>query len=61
MVPYYTLVMSFVGVSATGIVGTVIGFVLLDQRDDQTLPALLVTPMSLGDDVRYCRRCSPSS
>jgi len=53
--------MSFVGVSATGIVGTVIGFVLLDQRDDQTLPALLVTPMSLGDDVRYCRRCSPSS
>jgi fluoroquinolone transport system permease protein len=38
---------------AAGLVGTVVGFLLLDQRDDQTLPALLVTPMSLGDYLVY--------
>jgi fluoroquinolone transport system permease protein len=34
-------------------IGTVVGFLLLDQRDDQTLAALLVTPLSLGDYLRY--------
>ncbi len=51
--PYYALITSFVGMMAAGLVGTVIGFLLLDQRDDQTLPALLVTPMSLGDYLAY--------
>ena len=51
--PYYPLVMSFVGPIATGIVGTVIGFLLLDQRDDRTLSALLVTPLTLNDYVAY--------
>jgi fluoroquinolone transport system permease protein len=53
LVPYYALITSFVGMMAAGLVGTVIGFLLLDQRDDQTLPALLVTPMSLGDYLVY--------
>ncbi len=53
LLPYYPLVMSFIGVVAAGIVGTVIGFLLLDQRDDQTLPALLVTPLSLNDYLAY--------
>ena len=53
LLPYYPLVMSFIGVIAAGIVGTVIGFLLLDQRDDQTLTALLVTPLSLNDYVAY--------
>jgi fluoroquinolone transport system permease protein len=53
LVPYYTLLMSFVGMMAAALVGTVIGFLLLDQRDDQTLPALLVTPMSLADYLGY--------
>jgi fluoroquinolone transport system permease protein len=53
LVPYYALITSFVGMMAAGMVGTVIGFLLLDQRDDQTLPALLVTPMSLGDYLLY--------
>ncbi len=53
LVPYYTLIMSFMGVVVAGLVGTVIGFLLLDQRDDQTLPALLVTPLSLGDYLAY--------
>ncbi len=53
LVPYYPLVMSFVGVIASALVGTVIGFLLLDQRDDQTLPALLVTPLSMTDYLAY--------
>ena len=53
LVPYYPLVMSFVGVITAGLVGTVVGFLLLDQRDDQTLPALLVTPLSLIDYLAY--------
>jgi fluoroquinolone transport system permease protein len=50
---YYPLVMSFVPLIAAGMMGTVVGFLLLDQRDDQTLTALLVTPLSLGDYLRY--------
>jgi fluoroquinolone transport system permease protein len=53
LLPYYPLVMSFVGPTVSGIVGTVVGFLLLDQRDDRTLPALLVTPLSLNDYVAY--------
>jgi len=33
--------------------GMVIGFLLLDQRDDQTLTALLVTPLSLNNYLLY--------
>jgi fluoroquinolone transport system permease protein len=53
LVPYYPLIMSFIGIAVPGMVGTVIGFLLLDQRDDDTLTALLVTPMSIGDYLRY--------
>jgi fluoroquinolone transport system permease protein len=47
LVPYYPLLMSFLPLVAAGMIGTVVGFLLLDQRDDQTLTALLVTPLSL--------------
>ena len=50
---YYPLVMSFLPLVVAGMIGTVIGFLLLDQRDDQTMTALLVTPLSLGDYLRY--------
>jgi fluoroquinolone transport system permease protein len=50
---YYPLLMSFLPLIAAGMIGTVIGFLLLDQRDDQTLTALLVTPLSLSDYLRY--------
>jgi fluoroquinolone transport system permease protein len=53
LVPYYPLLMSFLPMIAAGMVGTVVGFLLLDQRDDQTMTALLVTPLSLGDYLRY--------
>lgn len=50
---YYPLIMSFLPLAVAGMVGTVIGFLLLDQRDEQTLVALVVTPLSLGDYLRY--------
>ena len=53
LVPYYPLLMSFLPLVAAGMTGTVVGFLLLDQRDDQTLMALMVTPLSLGDYLRY--------
>jgi fluoroquinolone transport system permease protein len=53
LVLYYPLLMSFLPMVAAGMIGTVVGFLLLDQRDDQTMTALLVTPLSLGDYLRY--------
>jgi fluoroquinolone transport system permease protein len=51
--PYYALIVSFLPLAVAGMIGTVVGFLLLDQRDDGTLTALLVTPLSLGDYLRY--------
>jgi fluoroquinolone transport system permease protein len=53
LVAYYPLLMSFLPLVAAGMTGTVVGFLLLDQRDDQTLTALMVTPLSLGGYLRY--------
>jgi fluoroquinolone transport system permease protein len=53
LVAYYPLLMSFLPLIVAGMVGTVVGFLLLDERDDQTMMALLVTPLSLGDYLRY--------
>jgi fluoroquinolone transport system permease protein len=53
LVPYYPLLMSLLPLVMAGMTGTVAGFLLLDQRDDQTMTALLVTPLSLGDYLRY--------
>lgn len=51
--PYYPLLMSFVVVMTPTLAGTVIGFLLLDQRDDQTLTALQVTPLTLNGYFAY--------
>ncbi|MEX2285222.1 MAG: hypothetical protein WEE89_22235 [Gemmatimonadota bacterium] len=53
LVAYYPLLMSFLPLVAAGMTGTVVGFLLLDQRDDQTLMALMVTPLSLRDYLQY--------
>jgi fluoroquinolone transport system permease protein len=45
---YYPLIVSFVIVVITPmLMGTAIGFLLLDERDERTLTALLVTPLPL--------------
>ncbi len=51
--PYYALITSFVTLIAPQLSGVIIGFLLLDQRDDGTLTALQVTPLSLSGFLVY--------
>lgn len=51
--PYYPLVMGGYLMTAPGIVGMVIGFLLLDERDARTLSALRVTPLSMREYLAY--------
>lgn len=46
LAPYYPLLLSFVAGTLPTMVGAVIGFLLLDQKDDGTLTALQVTPLT---------------
>ena len=46
LLAYETLIASFLVMVTPMLFGTVIGFLLLDQKDDQTLTALEVTPLS---------------
>jgi len=50
---YTPLLMSFVLLMAPGMVGSLVGFLILDERDDGTLTALLVTPLSLSAYLLY--------
>jgi fluoroquinolone transport system permease protein len=51
--PYYPLIMAGYLMNAPGIVGMVIGFLLLDERDARTLTALRVTPVSIRRYLAY--------
>jgi len=51
--PYYALITSFVTLIGPQLSGVIIGFLLLDQRDDGTLTALQVTPLSLNGFLVY--------
>jgi fluoroquinolone transport system permease protein len=52
--PYYILLMSFGLIESSPVMfGVVIGFLLLDERDDQTIKALQVTPMTLNNYLSY--------
>ena len=51
--PYYPLIMSGYLMTAPGIVGMVVGFMLLDERDARTLSALRVTPLSIRKYLAY--------
>ena len=53
MTPYYPLVIGGYLMTAPGIVGMVIGFLLLDERDARTLTALRVTPLSIRRYLAY--------
>ena len=54
LAPFYVLIMSYAFVVGTPLLfGMVIGFLLLDERDDGTLTALQVTPMSLNSYLAY--------
>jgi fluoroquinolone transport system permease protein len=52
--PYYFLLMSyFMVMLSSALVGMAIGFLLLDERDNQTLLALQVSPLSMRQYVAY--------
>jgi fluoroquinolone transport system permease protein len=51
--PYYPLIMGMVLLLASAMTGTVVGFILLDERDERTLTALLTTPIPLSAYVAY--------
>jgi fluoroquinolone transport system permease protein len=53
LLPYYPLIASIIVLVTPMVAGTVIGFLLLDQRDDRTLSALQVTPLTLGGYLAY--------
>jgi fluoroquinolone transport system permease protein len=53
LAPYFGLLMSFFLMMPPALVGMIVGFLLLDERDDRTLAALLVTPMPLSTYLGY--------
>jgi pimeloyl-ACP methyl ester carboxylesterase len=50
---FYPLIMSGYLMTAPGIVGMVVGFMLLDERDARTLSALRVSPLSIRAYLGY--------
>jgi fluoroquinolone transport system permease protein len=53
LTPYHPLVMGGYLMTAPGMVGMVIGFLLLDERDARTLTALRTTPLSMQQYLAY--------
>jgi fluoroquinolone transport system permease protein len=54
LVPLYEPILGYALLTLVPILaGTVVGFLLLDQRDDGTLTALRVTPLPLGSYLAY--------
>lgn len=50
---YYPMVISYLVFLGSILSGVVVGFILLDERDDNTLKALLVTPLPLPYYIAY--------
>ncbi|MBL8155949.1 MAG: ABC transporter [Anaerolineae bacterium] len=53
LTPYYPLLMSMFVLLIPATVGMIVGFLLLDERDERTLLALMVTPMSNTSYLTY--------
>jgi fluoroquinolone transport system permease protein len=53
LAPYRPLIMGGYLMTAPGVVGMVVGFLLLDERDARTLTALRVTPLSMRRYLAY--------
>ena len=50
---YHPLIASVLVMTTPNMFGAVIGFLLLDQKDDRTLTALQVTPLTVGGYLTY--------
>ena len=53
LTPHYPLLTSFLVLMVPTLMGSVVGFLLLDQRDDRTLTALQVTPLTVEGYLAY--------
>ena len=53
LAPHYPLLASFLVLITPALLGAVAGFLLLDQRDDRTLTALQVTPLTVEGYLAY--------
>lgn len=53
LTPYHPLLMSAFVLTTASVVGMVVGFLLIDERDERTLTALLVSPVALGPYLAY--------
>lgn len=53
LAPYRPLLASFYLMTVPGLVGMVVGFLLLDERDENTFTALLVTPLPTRHYLLY--------
>ncbi|HCR71565.1 MAG TPA: hypothetical protein DIW23_08990 [Anaerolineae bacterium] len=54
LTPYYTVLLSYFFIATCPMVfGALIGFLLLDEKDDRTLTALQVTPLPLASYLIY--------
>jgi fluoroquinolone transport system permease protein len=51
--PYRIMIMSYLVIAAPIVFGVVIGFLLLDERDEGSLIALQVTPLTLANYLVY--------
>jgi fluoroquinolone transport system permease protein len=53
LTPYYPLIASSFITAAPGVVGMVVGFILIDERDDGVLTAVAVTPVTPATYIAY--------
>jgi len=53
LTPYFPLIVSLIGAAMPMIYGAIVGFLVLDQRDDHTITALQVTPLTLVGYLGY--------
>ena len=53
LAPYYPLIASFLVLTTPMMYGVVVGFLFLDQKDDQTMTALQVTPLTARGYLVY--------
>ena len=53
LTPHYPLLASFLVLITPALMGAVVGFLLLDHRDDRTLTALQVTPLTVEGYLAY--------
>ena len=53
LTPYFPMLYGYLVLVAPVLAGVVVGFLLLDERDDETILALQVTPMSINNYLSY--------